>query len=96
MWRDLWDHEVRNEYSEKEAVVKGYRCRRVKGEFYPALLRSPLDDSEEQVEGKIYFDVNPNDFERVHHKTARHCGGTMYRLMFDSTFGPIHHFVKFS
>lgn len=65
MWLDLWEHEVRNQYPSKAALVKGYRCRRVKGEFEPALIRSPDKDDEEIVEGKVYLGVNALDYESI-------------------------------
>jgi hypothetical protein len=66
MWKDLWDHEVRNEYASKEAIVKNCRCRRIKGKFYPALIKL-MGESREQdiVEGRVYLDVNNEDYERI-------------------------------
>ena len=65
MWPDLWQHEVRNQYPAKDAILKNYRCRRVKGSFEPGLIRSPNHDDVDYVAGKLYLDVNERDFEAI-------------------------------
>ena len=65
MWKDLWQHEVRNEYASKDAFIKGYRCRKVKGKHEPAAIHSPNIEDRETVEGKLYLDVNTDDLKRI-------------------------------
>lgn len=66
MWKDLWDHEVRNQYPSKDASVKGFRCRKMKGKAEPVAIHSPpAEQHNERVHGKVYLDVNENDFKRI-------------------------------
>jgi len=66
MWLDIWQHTVRSEYAVKDAYLKSFKCRKVKGENFPALIRSHGDESDKNiVEGKVYFEINAEDFIRV-------------------------------
>ena len=66
MWPDIWRHTVRNDYVAKDAHINSFKIRKVKKEHFPALIRSLSDNSAKDiVEGKVYFDVNPQDFVRV-------------------------------
>lgn len=66
IWPDIWQHTVRSEYAVKDAYLKSFKCRKVKGENFPALIRSTSADSDKDiVEGKVYFDINGEDFIRV-------------------------------
>jgi hypothetical protein len=75
MWPDIWRHTVRNDYVVKDAQVSGFKIRKVKKENYPAIIRSHSDeDSNKQdiVKGKVYFDINPQDFIRVQEHIGIH------------------------
>ncbi len=66
IWPDIWRHTVRNDYASVEAHIRGFHCRKVKKENYPALVRSRSKSPEsDQVPGKLYFDISASDFLRA-------------------------------
>jgi gamma-glutamylcyclotransferase (GGCT)/AIG2-like uncharacterized protein YtfP len=70
MYPDIWERCVRNIYASKDAQVRGFKCLKVKQEVFPALIQSR--DHEEVVAGKVYLEVNEQDFSRVKDFIGKH------------------------
>jgi gamma-glutamylcyclotransferase (GGCT)/AIG2-like uncharacterized protein YtfP len=60
MYEQVWSRVVRACYRSASARLTGYRRCKVRGETYPCLV-----PGKGTVEGRLYFDVNTNDLQRL-------------------------------
>ncbi len=63
MFETVWLSVVARHYQNQSAVLSGFRRHAVRGELYPALVKSPAQGS--AVVGRLYRDVSSNDLNRL-------------------------------
>ncbi len=63
MYPAVWDQLVRRRYRSELVTAAGFERFAVLGERYPALV--PSSDVSKEVEGRVYFDVKPDDLLRL-------------------------------
>ncbi len=60
MYPEVWSRVVRANYQSAPARIHGFQRRKVRGETYPCLI-----PGRGTVEGRLYFDINRQDLERL-------------------------------